>query len=41
MLLINCKLELTFKWKKYFDLSPSGADNTDANHNKLFLLSKT
>ena len=44
MSLINCKVELKLKWKKYFVLSAgcNDNDNDDSNNGKkMFLLSKT
>ena len=33
MLLINCKVELKLKWKKYCVLSAAGNDNVNGNDN--------
>ena len=33
MLLINCKVELKFKWTKYCVLSANGNDNVNDNGN--------
>ena len=33
MLLINCKVELKLKWKKYCVLSAAGNDNGNGNDN--------
>ena len=42
MPLINCKVELKFKWTKYCDLSAAGNDNTNANSNNIiFTLNDT
>ena len=35
MPLINCKIALKYKWKKYSVLSADGADNTNANPNNI------
>ena len=35
MPLINCKVELKFKWTKYCVLTASGADNVDVNSNNV------
>ena len=35
MPIINCKVELKFKWTKYCDLSAAGNDNTNANSNNF------
>ena len=35
MALINCKIELKLKWKKYCDLCAVAADNNDANYNNI------
>ena len=36
MPLINCKVELKLKWRKYSLLSAAGADNANANP-KIFI----
>ena len=33
MSLINCKVELKLKWRKYCVLSPAGADNVNGKFN--------
>ena len=40
MLLINCKVELKLKWKKYFILSAAGANNAKANSNNISFIIK-
>ena len=40
MPLINCKIALKRKWKKYSVLSADGADNTNANPNNIVLTIK-
>ena len=40
MLLINCKIELKFKWTKYCVLSANGNDNDDAICNNIILTTK-
>ena len=40
MLLINCKVELKFKWTKYCVLSANGNDNDDAICNNIILTTK-
>ena len=35
MPLINCKVELKFKWTKYCDLSANGNNYNDANFNYI------
>ena len=40
MPLINCKIALKHKWKKYSVLSADGADNTNANPNNIVLTIK-
>ena len=40
MLLINCKVELKRKWKKYCVLAAAGADNKESN-NVVFTIKDT
>ena len=40
MPLINCKVELNFKWTKYCVLSAAGADNDNANPNNIIFIIK-
>ena len=40
MPLINCKVELKLKWKKYCVLSAAGNDNTNANPNNIIFTIK-
>ena len=40
MLLINCKVELKPKWKKYCVLSAAGADTTNNNPNNIIFTIK-
>ena len=40
ILLINCKNELTLKWKNYSVLPAAGADNNDYNSNNIILIIK-
>ena len=35
MPLINCKIELRLKWKKYCVLAEAGADNVNTNSNDI------
>ena len=42
MSLINCKVELKLKWKRYYVLSAAGDDNTNANRiNTIFNIKET
>ena len=42
MSLINCKVELKLKWKRYCVLSAAGDDNTNANRNNtIFNIKET
>ena len=38
MPLINCKVELKLKWTKHCALAKSGVDNTNVNHNIIFII---
>ena len=40
MPLINCKVELKFKWTKYCILSAAGTDNANANFNDIIFIIK-
>ena len=40
MPLIDCKVELTLKWEKYYVLSAVGNDNTNANTNNIIFTIK-
>ena len=40
MPLINCKIELKPKWKKYCVLTAAGNDNTNSNHNNIIFTIK-
>ena len=40
MPLINCKIELTLKWTKYYVLSTAGNDNSNANCNNIIFTMK-
>ena len=38
MPIINCKVELRLKWKKYCVLSAAGADDNDTNSNNIIFI---
>ena len=40
MRLINCKIELKLKWKKYCVLSAAAGNNDDANSNNIIFTIK-
>ena len=40
MSLVNCKVELKFKWTKYSVLAAAGVDNANANHNNIIFTIK-
>ena len=41
MLLIDCKVNLELKWKRYLVLSVGGNDNTDTNIDNIVYTIKT
>ena len=41
MSLINCKVELKFKWAKQFVLAAAGFNNVNANDDVIFIVNNT